>query len=114
MVGTNCLKYSINFRGAELKKTSGAAASASGVAAVLEVVKKKTIGLIQVKVELRNGINGDVIFTTVIDVVNNMNVKTIRESVTMLLFGEYPIYFEMALKTDSGSVIMYDNIAGGF
>ena len=31
----------------------------------------------------------------------------------MLLFGEYPIYFEMALKTDSGSVIMYDNIAGG-
>ena len=114
VVGTTCLKYSINFRGAELRKTSGAAASSSGVAAVVEVVKKNTIGLINVKVELQNGISGDVIFSTVIDVVNNMSVKTLRENVTMLLFGDYSICFEMAQKTESGSVIMYDNIAGGF
>ena len=114
MVGTNCLKYSINFGGAKLRKTSGAAASSSGVAAVVEVVKKNTIGLINEKVELQNGISGDVIFSTVIDVVNNMSVKTLRENVTMLLFGDYSIFFEMAQKTDSGSVIMYDNIAGGF
>ena len=41
-----------------------------------------------------------------------MSVKTLRENVKNVLFGNYsPINFEMVLKT--GSVLMYDNIAEG-
>ena len=76
------------------------------------LVEPAKIGRINAKAELQNGINGDVIFTTNTDVVNNMSVKTLRDIVNKALFADSgPINFEMVLK--AGSLLMYDNIASG-
>ena len=127
VVKVNEPRYNINRMAAKVRMQSCSAAGAAAIDDAIdeaaaaasddneifvEPAQKNIIGRISAKVELQNGINGDGVFNTDIEVVNTMSVKTLRENVKNVVFGDYgPIHFEMVLKT--GSVLMYDNVAGG-